>query len=62
LQLEAEARAGIYRLYCRDQWKPNSVRFWTCIHDSGHEPILQMGTDRMIQRHVYDIPFTVKIP
>jgi hypothetical protein len=23
LQLEAEARAGIYRLYCSDQWKPN---------------------------------------
>jgi hypothetical protein len=22
LQLEAEARAGIYKAYCRDQWKP----------------------------------------
>jgi hypothetical protein len=24
LQLEVEARAGIYRLYCSDQWKPKS--------------------------------------
>jgi hypothetical protein len=24
LQLEAEARAGIYRLYCNYQWKPKS--------------------------------------
>jgi hypothetical protein len=26
------------------------------------EPILQMGTDRMIPRHVYDKPFTVRFP
>jgi hypothetical protein len=24
LQLEAETRAGIYRLYCSDHWKPKS--------------------------------------
>jgi hypothetical protein len=24
------------------------------------EPILQMGTDRMLLRHVYDKPFTVR--
>jgi hypothetical protein len=27
LQLEAEARAAIYRLYCSDQWKPTSESF-----------------------------------
>jgi hypothetical protein len=26
------------------------------------EPILQMGTDKMIPRHVYDKPFTVRFP
>jgi hypothetical protein len=34
LQLEAEARAGIYRLQCSDQWKPGSSR-------SGHVCITQ---------------------
>jgi hypothetical protein len=34
LQLEGEARAGIYGLYCSDQRK-----VWTCLHDSGHEEI-----------------------
>jgi hypothetical protein len=33
LQLEAEARAGMYRLQCNEQWKPRSIG----IHDSGHE-------------------------
>jgi hypothetical protein len=26
------------------------------------EPILQMGTDKIISRHVYDKPFTVRFP
>jgi hypothetical protein len=26
------------------------------------EPILQMGSDQMIPRHVYDNPFTVRFP
>jgi hypothetical protein len=26
------------------------------------QPILQMGTDRMIPRHVYDTPFKVRFP
>jgi hypothetical protein len=26
------------------------------------EPILQMGTDKLIPRHVYDKPFTVRFP
>jgi hypothetical protein len=42
---------------------PN-LRFWTCIHDSGHEKrtILQMGSDKMIPRHVYDKPFIIRFP
>jgi hypothetical protein len=36
LPLEAEARTGIYRLYCSDRWKPKSEDFGH-IHDSGHE-------------------------
>jgi hypothetical protein len=27
LQVEAEAKAGNYRLYCNDQWKPKSEGF-----------------------------------
>jgi hypothetical protein len=27
-----------------------------------HEPILQMGTDGMIQKYAYHKPFTVKFP
>jgi hypothetical protein len=30
--------------------------------DMEHEPILQMGTDRMILRHAHHKPFTVKFP
>jgi hypothetical protein len=26
------------------------------------EPILQMGSDKMIPRHVYDKPFTIRFP
>jgi hypothetical protein len=26
------------------------------------EPILQMGSDKMIQKHVYDKPFTIRFP
>jgi hypothetical protein len=26
------------------------------------EPILQMGSDKMIPRHVYDKPFTITFP
>jgi hypothetical protein len=30
--------------------------------DMKKEPILQMGSDKMILRHVYDKPFTIKCP
>jgi hypothetical protein len=54
LQLEAEARAGIYRLHCGEQWKPKSKGFGHVYmtQDMEKEPILQMGTDKMIPRHV----------
>jgi hypothetical protein len=26
------------------------------------EPILQMGSDKMIPRHVYNKPFTIRLP
>jgi hypothetical protein len=54
LQLEVEAKEGIYRLGCKDQWKPRSEA-------SGHarmtwnikrEPILWMRTDKMIPRYI----------
>jgi hypothetical protein len=52
LQLEAEARAGIYRFYCSDQLKPKS-------EGSGHTYMTQ-GTkkDKIVPRHVYGKPFT----
>jgi hypothetical protein len=30
--------------------------------DMKKEPILQMGCDKMIPRHVYDKPFTIRFP
>jgi hypothetical protein len=47
LHLEAEAKAGIYRLDCNDQRKPKSEGFvhadmtWKLVR----EPILHMGTE-----------------
>jgi hypothetical protein len=64
LQLEAEARAGIYRPHCSEQWKPKSKGFGHAYmtQDMKKEPILQMGTDKIIPRHVYDKAFTVRFP
>jgi hypothetical protein len=64
LQLQAETKAGIYRLYCNDQWKPKSEGFGHAYinQDIKKEPILQMGTDKMIPRHGYDKPFTIRFP
>jgi hypothetical protein len=30
--------------------------------DMKKEPILQTGSDKMIPRHVYDKPFTIRLP
>jgi hypothetical protein len=64
LQLEADARAGIYSLSCSDKWKPKSEGFGHAYMTQGmkEEPILQMGTDGMMPRHVCDKPFTVRFP
>jgi hypothetical protein len=44
--------------------KPKSTNFDHArkSQDMEHEPILQMGTDRMIQRHAHQKPFMVKFP
>jgi hypothetical protein len=45
LQVEAEAKAGNYRLRSNDQWKPKSEGFGHAYvtQDKKEEPILQMG-------------------
>jgi hypothetical protein len=64
VMIEVEDQAGIYRLMCNQQWKPKSTNFghtkksW----DMEHEPILQMGSERMILRYAYHKPFIVKFP
>jgi hypothetical protein len=57
--LEAEARAGIYSLCCSAQWELKSEGFGQAYMTQGmiEEPILQMGTDRMILK-----PFMVRFP
>jgi len=46
---EADAPVGIYRLMCIQQWRLTSTNFGHAgkSQDMGHEPILQMGNDRM---------------
>jgi ribonuclease HI len=46
------------------QWKPKSTNFHHTkkYRDMDHEPILQIGSDRMLLRYVYHNPFTVKFP
>jgi hypothetical protein len=58
LHVEAEAKTGNYRLRCNEQRKPKSEGFgYTYITwDMEKGPILQMGSDKMIPRHVYDKP------
>jgi hypothetical protein len=50
LQVEAEAKARNYRLHCNDQWKPTSSSFGHAYmtQDMKKEPILQMGSNKMI--------------
>jgi hypothetical protein len=46
------------------QWIPKSEGFGHAymIQNMNKEPILLMGSDKMIQRHVYDKPFTIRLP
>jgi hypothetical protein len=64
LQLEAEARAGIYRLYCSKQWKCKSEGYGHAYISRGmrEEPILLMETDKIIPRHVDYKSFTLTFP
>jgi hypothetical protein len=64
LQVEAEAKVGFYRLHCNKQWNPKSEGFGhTYItQDMEKEHILQIGSDKMIPRHVYDKPFMIRLP
>jgi hypothetical protein len=64
LQVQAEAKIGNYRLHCSDQWKHKSEGFGHAYMTQGmkKEPILQMGSDKMIPRNVYDKPFTIRLP
>jgi hypothetical protein len=54
LQVEVEAKVGNYRLCCSDQWKPKSEGFGHAYvtQDMKKKPILQVGSDKMIPRHV----------
>lgn len=64
LHLEAEAKAGIYRLDCNNQWNSSQRVFghagmtWKLVR----EPIQHMGTEKMIPRCVCDISFTFRFP
>jgi hypothetical protein len=44
-KIEAETRAGIYRLSCNEQWRPKSLWYGHASKalDMMKEPILQMG-------------------
>jgi hypothetical protein len=59
LHLQMEARIGNYRLRCNEQWKPKSggFRHAHMTWDKETGPILQMGSDKMIWRHVDEKPF-----
>jgi hypothetical protein len=60
--LHVMTEVGIYRLMCSQQWKPKSTNFGhaTQFWNLEHDPILQMGTDKMRPRYAYHKPFMVK--
>jgi hypothetical protein len=61
--VEAEAKAGNCRLHCNDQWRPKSEGFGNAYmtQDMKKEPILHMGSHKMIQRQVNDKALMIKI-
>jgi ribonuclease HI len=63
LKIESEARVGIYRLRCNEQWGPKSLWYGhtSISRDMIKEPILQMGTDKIMPRYAFHKPFTVKL-
>jgi hypothetical protein len=64
LKIAAEARAGIYRLGCNEQWRPKSLWYGhtSIAQDMIKQPILQMETDKMTLRYALHKPFTVRLP
>jgi hypothetical protein len=64
LKIEAEARTGIYRLCCNEEWKPEPLRYghMSKSRDMMREPILQMGTDKITPRYAFQKPFIVRLP
>jgi hypothetical protein len=61
VMIEAEARTGVYSVLCTQQWrlKYTNVGHTKKSRHMEHEPILQMGSDRMLQRYVYRKPLSV---
>jgi hypothetical protein len=57
-------QVGNYRLHCNNQWKPKSEGFGHACRtlNMEKEPTLQMGSDKMIPRHVYDKPLRIRFP
>jgi hypothetical protein len=64
LQMDVEARIGNYRLRCNEQLKPKFDGFGHAYltWDMESEPALQMGSDKITLRHVYEKPFTIRFP
>jgi hypothetical protein len=62
LQVEAESMIGSYRLHCNEQWKHKSEGFGHAhmARDVKKDPILQMVSDKIIPKHVYEKPFTIR--
>jgi hypothetical protein len=61
LHLEAEARPGIYSLYCSNQRKPKFEGLdMHMTQDMKEGPNLQMMIDQRVPRHVHNKPFTIR--
>jgi hypothetical protein len=56
--VKAEVKAGNYRL----QSKSEGFGYAYKTQDMKKEPILQIGSDKMISRHVHDKPFMIRFP
>ena len=64
VMIQAEAQVGTYRLTCTQQWRPRYTNFSHTkkYQDMEQDPILQMGSHRMLLRYAYQKPFKVKLP
>jgi hypothetical protein len=60
LQLEAEAKARVYRLNCNDQWKSKLEGFGHACMTQEHNERIQprMGTDKITPGYAYDKSFS----